>query len=167
MEMLKVPDSLHWEHHDLHHGLAEAAADSGATGEAARRASDLIHSHIEKEGEFLTPLLGLLPSLANGELNFEMNAAVALGECLRVDLWGMMDEHKAIHAELDQLQTLAEKEGKSQPAAVARNLKQHLKVEEEVLYPAAIVVGEFIRMKLAAERLHFAPDAAAMQAAAA
>src|SRR5258706_129445 len=64
MEMLKVPDSLHWEHHDLHHGLAEAAADSGATGEAARRASDLIHSHIEKEGEFLTPLLGLLPSLA-------------------------------------------------------------------------------------------------------
>ncbi len=51
-------------------------------------------------------------------------------------------------AALEQLTAAAEKEKLPEHARFAEKLTLHAKTEEEVLYPAAILVGEYIKAKL-------------------
>ena len=56
-------------------------------------------------------------------------------------------EHKGIVAALDRLRAAAEAENKPQGAQFARNLAAHDQNEEQITYPAAILVGEYLKLK--------------------
>lgn len=60
----------------------------------------------------------------------------------------MLTEHKAVVAALSKLAAVAKKEERHDIVHFAEKLKLHAKTEEEVLYPAAILVAEFIKLKL-------------------
>ena len=60
----------------------------------------------------------------------------------------MLEEHKAIVAELTNLIGEAKKASKPEYITFAEKLTLHAKNEEEVLYPAALLVGEYIKLKL-------------------
>jgi hemerythrin superfamily protein len=60
----------------------------------------------------------------------------------------MLQEHKAIVVALDNLKTAAKEENKPEHAHFAVKLTLHAQNEEEVLYPAAILVGEYLKLKL-------------------
>ena len=66
---------------------------------------------------------------------------------LKADLGHMLLEHKEIVAALDALKEAAGSEGKTAAAGFAEKLMLHAQTEEEVLYPAAILIGEYIRLK--------------------
>jgi hypothetical protein len=57
-------------------------------------------------------------------------------------------EQARIVEALGRLGDAAEREGNRQVAQFAEKLKLHAQTEEEVLYPAAIVVGDYLRLKL-------------------
>lgn len=61
-------------------------------------------------------------------------------------------EHKELHAELVKLTRargrVGEAERKPEAARFAEALKLHVLSEEQVLYPAAILVGEYVRARL-------------------
>ena len=48
---MKTPDSLRLEHEQLHARLAEAAAQPGRIGEAARTVANIMHPHFLREDE--------------------------------------------------------------------------------------------------------------------
>lgn len=152
---LRIPQPLKAEHDELHRELARATAAGGRTGEAARQVARLLHPHFVKEEEFALPPLGLLAPLANGEVPPPrvVEAAIAMAGRLRAELPGMLDEHGRIVGALDALAAAAEAEGHAEVAHFAGALKQHARTEEEVLYPAAILLGEHLRRA--------APEAAA------
>ena len=60
----------------------------------------------------------------------------------------MLREHKAIVTLLRKLSAAARREKKPMHARFAEKLMLHAKTEEEVFYPAAILVGEYLKVKL-------------------
>jgi len=68
---------------------------------------------------------------------------------LKPELSTMLTEHKEIVAALAELVDAAKAENKPDVAHFAEKLMLHAQTEEQVLYPAAILVGEIVRLKLA------------------
>jgi hypothetical protein len=60
----------------------------------------------------------------------------------------MLNEHKEIVTSLQKLTEVAIKENKLEYVSFAEKLALHAQTEEEVLYPAAILVGEYLKLKL-------------------
>jgi hypothetical protein len=101
-----------------------------------------------EEEEFALPPIGLLASLARGKVNRTMTSVLDMTDRLRAELPEMLREHKAVVAALKKLAAAAKREKKPVHARFAEKLMLHAKTEEEVLYPAAILVGEYLKLKL-------------------
>ena len=143
-----IPGSLKSEHEELHAELVRATKAGGKTGESARAVAKILHPHFEKEEEYALPPLGLLRVLAGGKVTQEMKEAIIMTDRLKAELHQMLEEHKEIVAALRNLTDAAEKENKPEYARFAEKLALHAQNEEEVLYPAAILVGEYLKLKL-------------------
>lgn len=141
----EIPRSLKSEHEELHATLVRATKEPGATGTAAKAVAALLHPHFVKEEQVALPPLGLLAPLARGEWKPEMRAVLDLTEKLKADLPQMLAEHRAIVAALDKLGQAARADGHAEYAEFAEKLKLHAQTEEEVSYPAAILVGEYVK----------------------
>ena len=60
----------------------------------------------------------------------------------------MLEEHKTVVAALQRLMTAAQAENKPEHAHFAEKLVLHARTEEDVLYPSAILVGEYVKLTL-------------------
>jgi iron-sulfur cluster repair protein YtfE (RIC family) len=76
-----------------------------------------------------------------------MKDTIAMAERLRAELNQMLKEHREIVARLKTLTEAALKENKLEYVQFAEKLALHAQTEEEVLYPAAILVGEYLKMQ--------------------
>jgi iron-sulfur cluster repair protein YtfE (RIC family) len=143
----EVPKSIKLEHEELHEDIEEATMESGSVGDAAKAVQEVLQPHFLKEEEFALPPLGLLSKLSNGQITLEMKDAIAMGERLRAELNQMLKEHREIVARLKTLTDAALKENKLEYVQFAEKLALHAQTEEEVLYPVAILVGEYLKMQ--------------------
>ncbi len=145
---MKVPASLRREHEELHADLGRATQVPGRIGEAARTVARLLHPHLLREDEYATPPLSLLTRLARDAVTPDMAEVLPLAARLKEELPLMIEEHKAILGALRELAIAAETEGNEEYTRFAAALIMHAQMEEEVLYPAAILVGEYVKLKL-------------------
>jgi hypothetical protein len=144
----EMPSPLKAEHEALHDRLRKATQEPGELGDAAKAVAKLLHPHFVKEEAYALPPLGLLRDLAQGRLTPEMREVLQLTDKLKTDLGQMLEEHKLIVAALDKLSAAAKKANRMEYAEFADALILHAQTEEEVSYPAAILIGEFVREKL-------------------
>jgi hypothetical protein len=144
----QIPSSMLTEHKELHTTLAEIIKLSGKTGAAAEAVAKLLHPHFIKEEEYALPVLGLLPLLARGAVTPDMQAAIALTDKLKNSLPEMLKEHQQVVAALETMIQAAREENHPKAVQFAEDLKLHAKTEEEILYPSAILVGEYLKLKL-------------------
>jgi len=91
---------------------------------------------------------GLLADLAKGHIIEDMKSVLSMTDKLKADLPHMLEEHKQIVQALDKFADIAKKLKRMEYVEFAENLKLHAKTEEEVMYPAAILVGEYLKLKL-------------------
>lgn len=145
-----IPQPLQQEHEELHAELRDATQAGGAVGEAARALAKLMHPHFVKEDEFALPPLGLLQRLTKGEVTTEMADVLKLTDRLATELPAMLAEHKTIVAALERLVAEAQQAGRSDIVGFAHKLMLHAQAEEQVMYPAALLVGRFVRQQLTA-----------------
>ena len=144
---MTVPRTLRAEHHELHHELARAMEAGGRTGEAARRVADLLHPHFVKEEQFALPPLSALAALAKGAPLPDPGAVLESTERLKAEFAGLVREHDEIVRALQALIMTAKADQKPEIVRFAEQLVLHAETEEEVLYPAAILVGEYLKLK--------------------
>ena len=144
----KIPLPLQQEHEALHERLRLATQAGGEVGEAARTLAQLMHPHFIKEDQFALPPLGLLAALTRGEWNAEMAEVLTLTDQLEAELPQMLAEHQGIVAALKTLSDAAARTGHSDIVAFAEALTEHARVEEEVMYPAAVLVGQVVRQRM-------------------
>jgi hypothetical protein len=147
---LKAPASVKAEHDELHRELVLATEAGGRTGKAAEVVARLMHSHFLKEEEFALPPLGLIAELANGRLPAHATAVLPLTDRLEAELPTMLAEHKQIVGALNELITAATAEKRPEHVRFAEKLLVHARTEEEVMYPAAILVGKWVRERAGA-----------------
>ena len=151
---LAVPAAMQVEHGHLHEQLAAALAAGGKTAEAASRVEAVLAPHFKEEEAFAMPPLGLLQSLAGGKQPTaeQARAAIEMANTLRAKYGQMLDEHRQITEALQALEGAAKAEGKPRHAEFATALALHAQHEEQVLYPATLILGEYLEMKAAAPR---------------
>jgi hemerythrin-like domain-containing protein len=143
-----IPQPLQHEHEALHERLRQATQAGGEVGEAARTLASLMHPHFVKEDRIALPPLGLLAALARGEWSAELAEVLPLTEQLVAELPQMLAEHQTIIAALNSLREAAKRAGRTEIAAFAEALAEHARTEEEVMYPAAVLVGQVVRQRL-------------------
>ena len=148
MRSVKVPEALKVEHHDLHDELSRLTKLPGRVGQAARAVATLLHPHFVKEEQYALPPLGLLREVAQGVVIKEMRGVLVLTERLKAELPMMLAEHKLVVDALDELIRAAAAEKQPAAARFAEKLRLHAETEENVLYPAAILLGEYVRARL-------------------
>ena len=147
--MITIPHSLQTEHEEIHEALMAATKAPGRVGAAAKELAAVLDPHFERENQIALPPLGLLAPLAAGDTPAGMQDALAMTDALRKELPRMLEEHKRIRAATEKLRTAAREENASVQEQLAETLAAHAQTEEEILYPAAILVGDIIRGRMA------------------
>ncbi|NTW66829.1 MAG: hemerythrin domain-containing protein [Nitrospirae bacterium] len=146
MEM-KIPPSLKHEHGEMRASLEITAKGPGKSGEAAREVARLLLPHFKKEEEYALPPLDALAVMAGGGLPEEPKAIIDKADRLRHELVDMLREHQAIAKALETLYDAATSDARPELARFARRLLLHAQMEEQIYYPAALVIGEYLKLK--------------------
>lgn len=144
----EIPKPLQAEHEELHARLVKATKEPGAVGEAAREVARQLHPHFVAGEDFALPPLALLSALARGEVTPEMAGVLPMTRRLKAELPKMLAEHKQIVGALEKLRSAAQAAGRAEYEQFADALVLHALTEEQVLYPAAILVGERVERSL-------------------
>jgi hypothetical protein len=148
MEM-KIPPSLKHEHGELRASLDIAAKAVGKSGDAAREVARLMGPHFTREEDFALPPLDALAGLADNRLPEYPTEIIAKTDRLKVELAGMLKEHKSIARALEALYDAATADERPELARFARKLLLHAQMEEQIYYPASLLVGEYLKLRAA------------------
>jgi hypothetical protein len=140
------------EHAHLHEQLAAALSAGGRTAAAAKKVEAVLATHFEHEDAYALPPLGLLEPMAQGKepTAEQARAAIAMADKLRANYRQMLDEHRQLTQSLKELEAAAATEKKPQAAEFARALTLHAQNEEQVLYPATLMIGDYLKLRHAA-----------------
>ena len=152
--MVPIPSSIRAEHQEIHQVLIEATQVTGPVGVAAKALAEVLHPHFVREEQVALAPLGLLAPLARGEMPEGASSALAMSDTLRTELPAMLEEHKRIRAAVLELRKAATAAKAAKYVRLADQLAQHALTEEEVLYPAAILVGDLIRARQHGGKCH-------------
>ena len=140
-----IPKSVQAEHREVHTQLELAMKRNDAIGAAARQLAAVLHPHFTREEQIALPPLGALQRLAAGEPPGDAKVLLAMTDSLERELPRMLEEHKSIAAAVDKVRTEALAAGSEQWVRFAQQLTLHAQSEEEVYYPAAVLVGRLLR----------------------
>ena len=143
-----IPPSLQAEHAELRADVLRLTEEPGQIGAAAREVAALLTPHFAREEQYALPPLGVLVALAAGRITPDMPAALAVARQLQSLLPQMLEDHIAIVGALQTLADLSREVDRPDVAEFAQKVIVHAQIEEEVLYPAAIVVGEYLATRL-------------------
>lgn len=122
--------------------LRKASKSSDETGKAVRKLLDKLEPHFEEEERLVTPCLAALTPLAEGEKSVSKHIIPLLPE-LEMKYSTFFEEHKVIKERALAVRSVAARDGHSDIVDLIDGLIHHATVEEEVLYPAALVCGRY------------------------
>jgi hypothetical protein len=145
---IRIPPSLKVEHEELHAELVALTRSPGRVGEAARNVAALLHPHFVKEEEYALPPLGLLVTVAQATVTPAMGPVLAMTDRLKSEMPQMLAEHRLVVAALEKLAEAGQAEKRPDAERFAEKLRLHAETEEQVLYPAAILLGEYVKAQL-------------------
>ena len=148
---IQTPQSLAAEHRTLHQVLGRASKERGELGRAAKALEKVLAPHFKREEEIATPPLGLLPKLARESAPVDMRAVLPMTDALERELPQMLREHEVIRTAVTQFRDEAAKAGRDEYVRFSDELAAHARQEEEILYPAAVLVGRYVK-RVALER---------------
>jgi iron-sulfur cluster repair protein YtfE (RIC family) len=144
---LGIPPGLKAEHEAIHKTLVAATKAPGKVGEAAQNLALVLHPHFIREEEIALPPLGLLRPLSKGARPADRAAVLRMIDKLRKEMPRMIAEHVKIRKAVQQFRRVAVGAKAAAWVRLADDLAAHATSEEEVMYPAALLVGDFLRQR--------------------
>jgi len=142
---LKIPEAMELEHEELHEALRKATKIPGRVGEAARHVAEVLHPHFERENQLALPVIGIARELAEERTSADFPKALELVEKFAPEYEKMLQEHVEIVKALDELEKAAKKAKRKTVVDFARKLKLHAKTEEDLTYPAVLIIGKLLK----------------------
>jgi len=146
---LMVPQSIRLEHAAIIERLTKEAAKSGVSAAIAQKALVLIKTHFAKEEEFVFPPLGLLDQIAAGESPADAvkRAAIDMVERTKASKQSLQEDHIQITSMMNDLIQAATRANEADLVVFAGNVAAHNLGEIEVLQPATVMIGDYLRPK--------------------
>ena len=140
---LSAPPSMEQDHQALLQLLVKVQQLSGKTGSLAESLAKPLQQHMDKEESLVLPLLGLLRDSATGKMgSASARKASKLYATLQKEYPRMLRGHQELRTILDRLKKVGGEEGHLTAVRFAEVLQRHSQEEEEVFYPAALLVGK-------------------------
>jgi hypothetical protein len=146
--MLATPSSLREEHEEIIGSLEEFSLLNDRTGNAVKELLKVLLPHFEKEERLAMPLLGGLSELISGKNQENLEEIYEARGPLLEEYENMFHEHSQLNAKIERGQGIALQEGHQDVADLLSALAHHARVEEEVLYPAALLATSFAEKML-------------------
>jgi len=149
MMELKVPQALRLEHVKLREQLYVLTKENNDLGVAARTLMELFYMHAVKEEERVLPALETLCHLAEGKVTDSMRPLKDIADDLKGGLYEeLLEDHKAIVTSLKIISQAALAQGRKEYVKFGECFILHAQMEEEILYPAALVAAEYFQLLL-------------------
>ena len=139
-----IPETLKYGHENLRYELTNMISHGGELGEKAKLVNDAVLPHFKKEEDYALPPLGLLCSLSQG-LYIESDVAISMADTLKSELSELKEEHNDIENVLSDLKVVADKEDNDLAKKFIKDLTDHVRLEDEILYPTTILIGNYLR----------------------
>lgn len=146
------PSSMDRQHHDIAQQLSRYTAGDIGTAAAAERVLELLKSHQQKESGLVLPLLSLLPELCEGRIAGDMAFAIEMADALKAERQAMFDENAEIMAAVGELIQAGGPANETDLVVFGGLVADHVMSEIELSEPAAILVGDAVRLRLASNR---------------
>ena len=146
-EKPEVPSSLKKTHAELLQQLHQFTLIKDSSTTVALKLEELMLHHFLEEEDYILPQLGLLPSLSKGQFPEHPQEIIILSEKAKSQMDHMSAEHQLIIAYIEELKQASTEE--NQPAIISfeKQVSKHALSEEEVYFPAAIMVGEYLKLR--------------------
>ncbi len=139
-----APQTLIDEHRAIERHLEDISREHGRVGSAAKRVLAIIVPHQRREEEFVLPLLGLCPRRVSPDMAW----AVAMSNRVKAERSAYYNEHSKIIVALDDLTTAARQWQDERLVTFCRSVAGHAVNDNEVVIPAAILVGVYVAREL-------------------
>jgi hypothetical protein len=146
-----IPHGLLSEHKTTLAHLHSLAREHGAVGVAAKHVLAVMVPHVQREEEFVLPLLGVIDELVDGKIGPDMAWAIAMSDRVVAERSKLYDEHTAIIDALNELAAAGRARHDANLVAFAEEVASEEVNDGEFVYPAAILAGKLVREKLAAK----------------
>lgn len=131
--------------------LRRASDYDDRTGNAVRELLKTLEPHFEKEERVAMPVLGTLAELVSGEKIPDLREIADSQGGLLKEYKTMFEEHKVVGTFIEKAKAEAKRENHEEVAEILDALRHHARVEEEVLYPAALLAGIVAKVLLQRE----------------
>ncbi len=145
---LQTPGPLKEEHQTFHDELIRAIKTGGELGSIAVQIDKILILHFKIEEEYAFPPLALMVPLSQGKIDPGMKDALGIIKQLKKELPKLTDDHIKITQMLKDFDNAVKVEKKIEFAQFSQKLTHHARAEEGILYPAAILIGEYLNLKL-------------------
>jgi len=145
-----LPASIKNEHESLLKQVRTVSQYEDSTGMVARKLLELMEHHFNEEENYVLPPLGLLESIANDQLPKESKEVAMMIEYFKTQRQHLSAEHQMIAAHLKEMSNAAAIDSHDIKRFI-QEVEDHAALEEEVLFPAAILIGDYLIIKLKSE----------------
>jgi iron-sulfur cluster repair protein YtfE (RIC family) len=146
--MLSTPKSLEEEHKEIMQSLLRASALTDETGEGVRELLKTLQPHFQKEERYAMPVLGSLTELVSGEKISNLSEIADSQAGLLREYESMFQEHETLRRFIERAEEQAKRERHEEVTEMLEALAHHARIEEEVLYPAALLAGTLAKVLL-------------------
>ncbi len=137
-----APAALTQEHEEIRAGLAKATVEGGPIGEAVRRVAELCVPHFELEEATVFPAFATVNHLLVEDTHCDTARIESLIAAFYERRVRLANHHQSILFAIETLWQVAYEEGNDDIAILARRLKNHERMDGEVLYRAVLLVGK-------------------------
>ena len=138
---MTTPPSLDEEHEEIMGALGNFAKFRDETGSSIKNLLKVLEPHFQKENKIVMPVLGALSVLVSGEHVPNLQEIAESQGVLLQEYDNMYKEHAQIKVLIEQATRAAKRENHQEVTDLLEGLAHHARVEEEVLYPAAVLAG--------------------------
>ena len=143
----EVPSSIKKTHATLLEQIHKMTLYKDSSGRVAIKLEGMMEHHFKEEEDFILPPLGLLPLLANDQIPVQSKEIILLSEKVKSQLNHMSAEHQLIKAYLEELKQASNIENLPEIIEFENEVFKHATSEEEVFFPASILIGEYLKLK--------------------
>ena len=141
--------ALKAKHEELMEEISAASKLDGPVGSAAREVEWLLRPHLRNEEELAVPALEALRAVVRRARPKELRVMAEMTDRLQHEMSDIAAQHAVIVLALEGLAAAAELAGDQSHLKLARKLDDYMKLEETVIYPATVLVGDIVREQLA------------------
>ncbi len=145
---LGTPKALQLDHDAARAQFVRASTEGGKIASIARRLALLCLPHFEREERLAFPALGLLPLLVRGRVRPRMARFLPLIADFGAHRSELDEHHQSIEHVIDALLDACRRDRNREIAQFARDLRVHERIEDDVIYPTVIMIGDYLRERL-------------------